>query len=399
MALTLALVLVTEALGIYVINSNHDFYWEGGEQASDKEPGELAGLRDHFYHNVDNQPFFRLFESLYPWDGQRWLQVNINKRQSRRLVREFAFSKSKVFVLSTAVGDRFFEDYSQEDIKLARLRMAHILSDGKPVIEPISVEAHRKGLAGWMEDQTPRVLGARSELTLDLTSDGLIYLLQPTRVVARKRVERNFVLIKQLLARPYFRNEFEKNDKRQIVLHITGPTPIEHQEDHEKILRAYANVIASVPAPVSDRIFMALSVGRATHRSFPSKSFQRLGIEDIYRMATVVVFPSEREGRGLPIIEASACGVPIICSRYDPDEVFAEVVGEDLPAESQIDYVLFPKGAFPESFLQEVTQLLLHPELNEDRVRHNQIAVRSRFSFGALKKAFDDLLDRLRTLD
>ena len=29
-ALTLALVFVTEALGVYTLNSNHDFYWEGG---------------------------------------------------------------------------------------------------------------------------------------------------------------------------------------------------------------------------------------------------------------------------------------------------------------------------------------------------------------------------------
>ena len=397
-ALTLALALMSEAMGIYVINSNHDFYWEGGKAGTDRRTRKPVGLRDHFFRNVENRPFFTLFESLYPWNGQRWLQVNINSRQSRRLIREFALSKSKVFELSTSLSDRFFEDYSQDDVKLARLRMAHILSDGKPIIGPMSVNAHCRGLTDWMDDQTPRVLGARSELNLDLTSDDLIYLLQPTRVIARKQVERNLILIKELLAREKFRKAFAKNNNLQIVLHITGPTPIEHQEDHEKIIDGYKNVIDSVPSGIADRVFVAFSGGQETHHSFPGNNFRRLHIEDIYRMANVVVFPSEREGRGLPIIEASASGIPIICSRYSPDEVFAEVVGEDLSEENQIDYLLFPQGTFPESFLQKVTKLLLHPELNENRIQHNKNAVRARFSAAKLEKSFGNLLEKLRIL-
>ena len=38
------------------------------------------------------------------------------------------------------------------------------------------------------------------------------------------------------------------------------------------------------------------------------------GIPDLYRGATVVVLPSRAEGFGLPVIEAMACGVPVVCS-------------------------------------------------------------------------------------
>jgi len=38
------------------------------------------------------------------------------------------------------------------------------------------------------------------------------------------------------------------------------------------------------------------------------------GIPDLYRAAAVVVLPSRAEGFGLPVIEAMACGVPIVCS-------------------------------------------------------------------------------------
>jgi glycosyltransferase involved in cell wall biosynthesis len=37
-------------------------------------------------------------------------------------------------------------------------------------------------------------------------------------------------------------------------------------------------------------------------------------VPDLYRGAAVVVLPSKAEGFGLPIIEAMACGVPVICS-------------------------------------------------------------------------------------
>lgn len=37
-------------------------------------------------------------------------------------------------------------------------------------------------------------------------------------------------------------------------------------------------------------------------------------IPDLYRGAAVVVLPSRAEGFGLPVIEAMACGVPVVCS-------------------------------------------------------------------------------------
>lgn len=396
LALTLAFVMVSEGMSIPVINSNHDFYWEDGKPT--RPPGEPPGVRDHFFRNATNRPFFALFESLYPWNGRRWLQVNINRLQSEALIGSHGFPEGKVFELSTAVSNNFFKDYTQEDVKLARLRMGYILSDGEPILHPIPIEAHLVRIGAWMKDQRPCILGARPGLSLDPTSDGLIYLLQPTRVIARKRIARNWHLIGALLQHPPFRSAFEQNPHLQVVLHITGPTPIEHQTDLERVLRACSDVLTSAPEAAADRLFLAFSVGNETHPSFREKGFARLTIEDIYRMATAVVFPSETEGRGLPIVESSACGVPIICSRYHPEAVFAGVVGEHLPPEQQIHYTLFPEGEFTADFLDEVTDLLLHPGKNRERIAHNKAAVRGRYSRRVLRDTFERYLETLRTI-
>jgi glycosyltransferase involved in cell wall biosynthesis len=38
----------------------------------------------------------------------------------------------------------------------------------------------------------------------------------------------------------------------------------------------------------------------------------------IYRRAEILIFPSLHEGFGLPILEAMASGVPVVCSRIEP---------------------------------------------------------------------------------
>jgi glycosyltransferase involved in cell wall biosynthesis len=395
MALTIGVVLVTELLEISVLNSNHDFYWESGKPAQERELGESPGMRDHFFRNIHHKPFFSLFQSLYPWNGRRWLQININARQSRRLIKRYGLPKEKIHEIPTSVGDQFFKPYTDEDVKFARLRMAHILSDGEARLRSVSVDQHLSRLGDWMADQKPLLIGPRSSLPIDPESDKLIILLQPTRIVGRKRIERNIDLIRALMKRSSLGREFKRDSARQLVLHITGPAPREHQKDLEKILLAYKRMAERLPENISQRIFVAFSTGQDDHPSFRKHHFTPLTIDAIYRMANAVVFPSETEGRGLPIIEASAIGIPIICSRYHPIKVFRGVIGRGLPDELQIEYTGFPEGIFPQRFLEKVSNLLLSSREDIKSVAHNRAAVQTRYSRKALRKKFEYLLAQL----
>jgi glycosyltransferase involved in cell wall biosynthesis len=230
---------------------------------------------------------------------------------------------------------------------------------------------------------------------LDLTKDQIIYLLQPTRIIDRKRIEKNWHLIGSLLKYPPFLHEFEINKKRQIILHISGPVPIEHQTDLEIILKTFIDVINQVPKIIKDRLFLAFSIGTNEHSSFRKNKFKKITIKDIYHLATMVVFPSLTEGRGLPIIESSAAGVPIVCSRYQPEETFADVVGEGLSKDQQINYIQFPENDFSQSFLDKVSKLLLNPEGWNQNKKHNIRVVRQRYGSEAMNNNFKKYLDEL----
>ncbi len=399
-AIGLALIIVTECLDIAVISSNHDFYWEGGKAPSEKAPGEGPGVRDFFFKNCDNKPFFSLFRKMYPWNGTKWLQVNINSRQSRRLIDMFGFKKNQVFELGTAVSDEFFKSYSFEDQKLCRKKMAYILSDGYPVIKTVSVNHHLNNLESWMLNQKPIACAYVDGLELDPNIDKTILCLQPTRVITRKRIEMNFNLLKALLLQGSFKDVFESDLEYQFIVHISGPTPIEHQADLETVLNTYLDLCNSIPESSAKRIFITFSVGTENHPSLKENNLTPLSIEQIYRMATVILFPSETEGRGLPIVESSACGIPIICSKFQPYEVFEEVMGENLSESERIWYLIFPEpGAKLEpDYLNEVADLLIDTEKRVGWIKHNREAVRHRFSSEKIAQKFERCIQALGTL-
>jgi glycosyltransferase involved in cell wall biosynthesis len=395
-AFGLALVLASETSGVVVINNNHDFYWEGGKAGCKRNPGEEPGPRDHFFRNHDNEEFFAFFQRIYPWNGRRWAQVDINTLQSRRLIDRFHFPPDRVFTIGTGVDPAFFRARTPEVVARCRAAMSRVLG-GDPVIPATSIERFVDRIGDWMADQRPVVCGRDEGRTLDMTAPEALVLLQPTRVVERKRIWKDWELIGALLRHPSFRDVFVQRPSLTLTLQITGPVPIEHRECLETVIAAYRETLAGLPDEVGGRVFLAMSAGWQSHPALA----EELDIVDIYQLADLVVFPSQTEGRGLPIVEASAAGVPIICSRYEPNAVFAEVVGERLSDGDHLAYELYPEEASTHDIdgelLDRVSRILLDPASQAERIAHNREAVLHRFSFDALQASIESVVARLES--
>ena len=71
---------------------------------------------------------------------------------------------------------------------------------------------------------------------------------------------------------------------------------------------------------------MSLAASLGVERSITMLPFlEREALADVYRRATLLLFCSEREGFGLPLAEAMACGCPVVASDID---VLRETCGD-----------------------------------------------------------------------
>lgn len=91
------------------------------------------------------------------------------------------------------------------------------------------------------------------------------------------------------------------------------------RKNHESIIRAIAQI--------SDNSLVYLICGHGQLESYLKGVVKKLGIEskvifagyrldiiEIYQMADLYVFPSYQEGLPMALLEAMACGIPVVCS-------------------------------------------------------------------------------------
>ena len=87
---------------------------------------------------------------------------------------------------------------------------------------------------------------------------------------------------------------------------------------------------------------------------------------DLYQHATVFVFPSRYEGFGLPVLEAMACGCPVICSNASS---LPEVAGEAALLRDPEDV---------EGFAEEMKRVLMDGGLRQ-RLRERGLSQAAKF--------------------
>lgn len=118
------------------------------------------------------------------------------------------------------------------------------------------------------------------------------------------------------------------NSDRPFVLHVGSNL---RRKNREAVLRIFARCqdrwegqLVFVGEPLSDSLNAEAQALGISARIVQLGNRESNELEALYNCATAFLFPSRFEGFGWPIIEAQACGCPVVCSSAGP---MAEVAG------------------------------------------------------------------------
>ena len=394
-ALALGITFISEYFGIPVINNSHDFYWEGGNKQVDIKGKNLKpGPRDFFFTNSDVGEFFSIIEMLYPWESRSWLSININKNQSRHIVDINGHNPANVFEINTAVDIKAYQNVTKEATVKAFMQIKDILSRyEKKIIVHYTKDIIDEELI-TKEIVKPMLLGYEKQEDFDFIHNNII-LLQPTRVMFRKRIEIGFDLIKKLFENKEFSSKIQQNPLLRITLLVTGPIAKGQVSYLKKLVRSFSSLLKSLNVEFRDRVYLGFLFSEFDKKTFIEKYKKPLTMLEVYNIASLIMLPSETEGRGLPIIEAAACGIPIFVSRFYPERVYDEVMGRHLEPKKQFKVLEFNKNKISEKLVKKILEWIFFPQKFIHDIKHNQAVVQNRFSMESLKRNMENIIFRL----
>ena len=391
-SLALAAVLISEYLGIPVISNNHDFYWEGGNrEVVRKKKGLKKGPRDFFFHNAHVGEFFSVIDMIYPWESRSWLNVNINKIQHTHLVNSKGHNPANSALIGTAV-DMKPHQISRRDIIKAFLQMASIFAHKKDTITVHTVAHHIES----KRSLEPILLGYKTIKKFDFVNNNIVFL-QPTRIISRKSIELNFLLVKQLFANADFAKKFQNNPQLTLSILVSGPIPHGQRDYYQHLLEDFKDFLDEIEVEFRSKVLLGFFFSEFDKHEFKKKYKKPLDIEQLYGVASLILLPSQTEGRGLPIIEAAACGTPIFCKQYEPRAVYEEVIGYHLDESQRLKVLEFKGNKIPKKLIAAISGHVFYPQNSMEDLVHNRNVIQQRYSLEALRKNMEYLLRRLHS--
>ncbi len=188
---------------------------------------------------------------------------------------------------------------------------------------------------------------------LGIAADEL-FILQPTRVVARKGIEHAIELVHRLGMKA-----------KLVISHASG----DEGYDYENRLREYSQLMNV------DTVFVANIIGEQRGTTPGGRKIYTL--DDIYPYADLVTYPSTFEGFGNAFLEAVYFKRPIVVNKYSIYAKDIEPKGFD---------VVEINGYVTDEAVQRTRQLLTDEPLRRAVVEHNYAIGRRFFSYRVLSE-------------
>lgn len=204
----------------------------------------------------------------------------------------------------------------------------------------------------------------RGQLGID---DDDIMILQPTRVVPRKGIERAIGLVAQLNDPSY----------KLVISHPAG----DEGESYYQVLRQLADQYGVDLRIVSTRI--------SEYRYVEETGQKMYTLWDLYPHADLVTYPSMYEGFGNAFLEAIYYHVPVLVNRYSTFIRDIEPKGFRTPVMNDV---------VTSEVVEEVRRVLEDRSYRKEIVDHNFAVARRFYSYSVLRDSLRSLLDKLTGL-
>lgn len=373
--LALSLVIISELYGISVVSLNHDYYWEGG---SDRKLNQKKGPRDHFFANADLGEIFSLIQILYPWDSPFWIHANINTQQTDTILGNLGFNPFNVTEITSAVDIKRFRPYKSDEKHITFHKFNKWIGANAKVVDP-----NDKDIFDIFNNQDPVIINESHKRPV--LSENSIIFLQPTRIIERKRIEKDFLFIKELLKNP----ELDKD--KDVILIVAGPLAGGADAYGKKLLLRAQSLFKELGGHLNFSLVFLLGNDSTTQ----DNNSTDLNMSELYAISTLVLLPSKLETRGLPILESAAAGVPLIVSRFEPKGVYQEVLGLHLPEEERLTVFELPVNQIGKSFINNVVEIIINQNKRNDLSTHNRAVIQNRYSMKKLESDFDKIIEKL----
>ena len=197
--------------------------------------------------------------------------------------------------------------------------------------------------------------------------DNNYLFLQPTRIIKRKNIERSIDFVKNLSSMM----------AKKIYLLVSG-LPEKHEIGYFKNIIEYAkkkdiNMILC-------NEFENINIKGSNIKI--KKVFKLFDIYDLYNACDLVTFPSDLEGFGNPVLEASAFKKPLFVNNYP---VLKDILEKDF------DFILINKK-IDEKCLKKAAEILSNSKYREKITDKNFKIVKEYYSFKFLIKALKEIL-------